>query len=150
MSYNRCVGTRYCGNNCPYSATTSTFHSNSRIIRRKSLFGVRNPDVTVRTRGVMEKCTYCVQRIRVAGIEARNQHRDIHDGEIVTACEAACPSKAIVFGNIVDPNSRVSKAKKSPLNYVLLGDLNTLPRTSYLAALKNPNERLLEIPKNGH
>ena len=149
MTYNRCVGTRYCANNCPYKVRRFNFLEFADY-STKSLFGLRNPDVTVRTRGVMEKCTYCVQRIRVAGIEAHNQGRDIKDGEIITACEAACPSQAIVFGNIKDKNSRVSKLKKTPVNYGLLEELNTRPRTSYLAALKNPNERLLEISKNGH
>jgi len=103
---------------------------------------MRNPDVTVRSRGVREKCTYCVQRINQARIEADREGRPIRDGEIVTACEAACPSQAIVFGNINDPKSRVAQLKAEPLNYGLLEELNTRPRTTYLAAVRNPNPEM--------
>jgi len=96
----------------------------------------------VRSRGVMEKCTYCVQRINNARIEAEKQNRPIHDGEIVTACEAACPSNAIVFGNANDPNSRVAKLKAQQRNYSILGELNSRPRTTYLAAVRNPNSEM--------
>ena len=104
---------------------------------------MRTPDVSVRSRGVMEKCTYCVQRIQSAKITAEIEDgRKVRDGEIVTACQAVCPTEAIVFGNINDPNSRVAKLKAEPRDYSLLGDLNTKPRTTYLSALRNPNPEL--------
>ncbi len=138
MIYNRCVGTRYCSNNCPYKVRRFNFLSYTNP-RAESLELMRNPDVTVRVRGVMEKCSYCVQRIEHARINAANEHRAIRDGEIVTACQAACPAEAIVFGDANDPASRVSRLKRQKRDFGILTELNTRPRTTYLAKLTNPN-----------
>jgi len=141
MVYNRCVGTRYCSNNCPYKVRRFNF-----LLYQDwdtpTYQLMRNPEVSVRSRGVMEKCTYCIQRIQEAKIGAELENRPVRDGEIVTACEAVCPTEAIVFGNINDPNSRVAKMKADRRNYSLLSDLNTRPRTTYLGALRNPNPEI--------
>jgi molybdopterin-containing oxidoreductase family iron-sulfur binding subunit len=170
MTYNRCVGTRYCSNNCPYKVRRFNFLAYADFTTESLKLG-RNPDVTVRSRGVMEKCTYCVQRIREADIAAERRllaARDealqrglnpddpklleanrIRDGEVLTACQAACPAGAIVFGDLNgrgragQRHSDVSQWKDEPLNYALLGGLNTQPRTTYLAALRNPNPDLV-------
>jgi MoCo/4Fe-4S cofactor protein with predicted Tat translocation signal len=142
MVYNRCVGTRYCSNNCPYKVRRFNF-LRFQDWETPQFKLMRNPEVTVRSRGVMEKCTYCVQRINNVRIETEKQNRPIRDGEVVTACEASCPSEAIVFGNANDPNSRVAKLKAQQRNYTLLGELNARPRTTYLAAVRNPNPELV-------
>ncbi len=144
MVYNRCVGTRYCSNNCPYKVRRFNFLLYSDY-ETESLKFMRNPDVTVRSRGVMEKCTYCVQRIEEAKINADKENRAVKDGEIITACQQACPTDAILFGNINDPESRVAKQKASERTYQVLADLNYRPRTTYNAGVINPNPELEQI-----
>jgi molybdopterin-containing oxidoreductase family iron-sulfur binding subunit len=146
MTYNRCVGTRYCSNNCPYKVRRFNFFQYSNY-GESTLELLANPEVSVRSRGVMEKCTYCVQRINAAHIEAEKQDRPIRDGEVKTACQAACPTNAIVFGDIRNPANAVARLKAEPRSYGLLEELNTLPRTTYLARLSNPNP---EIASEGH
>jgi molybdopterin-containing oxidoreductase family iron-sulfur binding subunit len=136
--YNRCVGTRFCSNNCPYKVRRFNFLHFSAGPGEPPI-EARNPEVTVRMRGVMEKCNYCLQRITRARIETEREGRRIADGEVVTACQAVCPTRAITFGDLNDPKSAVNAARKSPLDYALLAELNTRPRTTYLARILNPN-----------
>jgi molybdopterin-containing oxidoreductase family iron-sulfur binding subunit len=145
MVYNRCVGTRYCSNNCPYKVRRFNFLLFSDF-ETESLKLLRNPDVTVRSRGVMEKCSYCVQRISAAKIEADKENRPIRDGEIQTACQQACPASAITFGNINDKGSKVAKLQADERSYQVLADLNTRPRTKYVAAVLNLNSELEDTP----
>jgi MoCo/4Fe-4S cofactor protein with predicted Tat translocation signal len=141
MVYNRCVGTRYCSNNCPYKVRRFNFLL-FQDFETPQFKMMRNPEVSVRSRGVMEKCTYCVQRISHGRITAEKENRKVRDGEVITACQQACPAGAIVFGDLNDPNSRVAKLKAQQRNYNLLEDLNTRPRTSYMAVVQNPNPEL--------
>jgi Fe-S-cluster-containing dehydrogenase component len=147
MTYNRCIGTRYCANNCPYKVRRFNFFQYSDM-STPTLQMMRNPDVTVRARGVMEKCTYCVQRTWQARIEAEKEERPIRDGDVKTACQQVCPTEAIIFGDVNDRRSNggkgsyVRQLKHLPLNYGLLTELNTRPRTTYLARLRNPNAAL--------
>jgi Fe-S-cluster-containing dehydrogenase component len=152
MVYNRCVGTRYCSNNCPYKVRRFNFllYQDWDTAQYKLM---RNPEVSIRSRGVMEKCTYCTQRISAARIEAEKDQRRVRDGEVLTACQAVCPTNAIVFGDMNDPLSKIAKVKKDHRDYKLLNELNTQPRTTYLAELKNQNREMpdykpLPVPKS--
>ena len=147
MVYNRCVGTRYCANNCPYKVRRFNFfnyHKDLEEPRNEVLKMAQNPQVTVRSRGVMEKCTYCVQRIQAAKITAKNERREVRDGEIRTACQQTCPTQAIVFGDLADVQSRVRAAHGDSRAYALLAELNVKPRTAYLARIRNPNPELVD------
>jgi molybdopterin-containing oxidoreductase family iron-sulfur binding subunit len=141
MVYNRCVGTRYCSNNCPYKVRRFNY-LDYRGTYAPTLKMLQNPDVTVRARGVMEKCTYCVQRIESARITARSAGRKIGGDEVVSACQQACPSEAIVFGNLNDPKSKVARLHAEERRYDLLHELGTRPRTGYLVKVRNPNPEL--------
>jgi molybdopterin-containing oxidoreductase family iron-sulfur binding subunit len=141
MVYNRCVGTKFCSNNCPWKVRRFNFYQYSNY-ESPSFAPLYNPDVTVRGRGVMEKCNYCIQRIQQIRIVAEMQQRKIEDGEIVMACQAACPTQVFVFGDLNDPDSALSRSAASPVNYATLAELNTRPRTTYLAKIFNPNPEI--------
>lgn len=141
MIYNRCIGTRYCANNCPYKVRRFNFYNWTKTLPLE-VHMAQNPNVTVRSRGVMEKCSFCIQRVRETNIRTNIENRPIEDGEVLTACQQACPTGAIVFGDISDPNTKVSKVRQNDRRYNMLAELNTKPRTSYLGRIRNPNPEL--------
>jgi molybdopterin-containing oxidoreductase family iron-sulfur binding subunit len=141
--YNRCVGTRYCANNCPYKTRRFNWFEYDRSDPVENL--ALNPDVTVRSRGVMEKCSFCIQRIQRAKADAKNEGREVKDGEFQTACQQSCPGMAILFGDLQDPKSEISQALKDPKRYLVLGELGVLPAVSYLTKIRNA-----EMPGAAH
>jgi molybdopterin-containing oxidoreductase family iron-sulfur binding subunit len=147
MVYNRCVGTRYCSNNCPYKVRRfNWFDYNAEVAETERM--AKNPDVTVRARGVMEKCTFCVQRVRRTQVQARLEDRGVRAGEVRTACQQACPTHAIVFGSLTNPEEELVRWRENGRAYAVLHDLGTEPRVRYLARLRNPNP-LLETGSGG-
>ena len=147
MAYNRCIGTRYCANNCPYKVRRFNYYSNAIPMMQPERALVQltmNPEVTIRSRGVMEKCTYCVQRIQNTKITAKNARRRVKDGEIETACQEACPTNAIIFGDLKDSETQVSRNQANPRSYAMLGELNVKPRTQYLGRVRNPHPSLAD------
>jgi Fe-S-cluster-containing dehydrogenase component len=145
MVYNRCVGTRFCSNNCPYKVRRFNWYDYNAHLSELEVMA-KNPDVTVRERGVMEKCSFCVQRIREAEIGAGREGREVHGSDVRTACQQACPTKAIVFGSLDEPDSEMARRRREPRAYSALGDLGTEPRVRYLARIRNTNPDVEQKP----